>query len=569
MSAVARRWWIGAGVFLLLAWLVGYPLVITTFAAFVPESGAAAGAVGASAPFSEFVNRPDEWTALFRSLWISLASVGLAGLVGVPLGFLFARAEFPGRKVLGELLALPVALPPLVGVIAFLYLYGESGMATRLVGNLLGSTGAPWRLTGPGAILLVHTYSMYVYFYLFTRAALARFDGAQLEAAASLGAGRLRTLARVVLPGLAPALAAAAILTFLTALGSFSAPYIFGGSFRVMTTQILASRQNGDIDIAEVETFFLIALAIAGLLIARGLERRHLGRRAAAQRGTPPERRQVRSPAVRLGLTLAGWLFALLLLLPHLTLILISFVPRASWTTELFPPVLSLANYRAFGGAGSAGTAAEALRPVANSLWMALAATAGALVLGFFAARRAIDRRPGGAFWARPIGLLVAIPWAVPATAFAVALATTMSVQAPASGRFLLVGTAAILPLAYLARALPATGQAAIAALEQMDPQLEEAAASLGAGKLRTLARVTLPRVRPALAAGASLAFLAAFGDFVVSIVLYTYETRPISIEILSNLRLQETGVAAVYGVLLTALSAAAFLLWGREKEVR
>ncbi len=560
MSAAARRWWIGAGVFLLLAWLVGYPLVITTFAAFVPEAGAAAPA-GAAGPFAEFVQRPDEWTALFRSLWISLASVGLAGLVGVPLGFLFARAEFPGRRVLGELLALPVALPPLVGVIAFLYLYGESGMATRLVGKLLQVEGSPWRLTGPGAILLVHTYSMYVYFYLFTRAALARFDGAQLEAAASLGAGRLRTLLRVVLPGLAPALAAAAILTFLTALGSFSAPYIFGGSFRVMTTQILASRQNGDVDVAEVETFFLIALAIGGLLVARWLERRPAGR--AASRGTPPERRAVRSPAMRLGLTVTGWLFALLLLLPHLTLILISFVPRASWTTELFPPVLSLANYRAL------GATAEALRPVANSLWMALAATAGALVLGFVAARRAVDRRPGGAFWARAIGLLVAIPWAVPATAFAVALATTMSVQAPAAGRFLLVGTVAILPLAYLARALPATGQAAIAALEQMDPQLEEAAASLGAGKLRTLVRVTLPRVRPALAAGASLAFLAAFGDFVVSIVLYTYETRPISIEILSNLRLQETGVAAVYGVLLTALSAVAFLLWGREKEVR
>ncbi len=567
MSAAARRWWIGAGVFLLLVWLVGYPLVVTTFAAFVPEAGGVPGAgAGASAPFTEFVNRPDEWTALFRSLWISLASVGLAGLVGVPLGFLFARAEFPGRRVLGELLALPVALPPLVGVIAFLYLYGESGMATRLVGSLVQSSGAPWRLTGPGAILLVHTYSMYVYFYLFTRAALARFDGAQLEAAASLGASRWRTLTRVVLPGLAPALAAAAILTFLTALGSFSAPYIFGGSFRVMTTQILASRQNGDVDIAEVETFFLIAVAIGGLLIARGLQRRHLGRRAATQRGTPPERRQVRSPAARLALALAGWSLALLLLLPHLTLILISFVPRASWTTELFPPVLSLANYRAL---GATGAAAEALRPVANSLWMALVATAGALVLGFVAARRAVDRRPGGVFWARAIGLLVAIPWAVPATAFAVALATTMSVNSPASGRFLLVGTAAILPLAYLARALPATGQAAIAALEQMDPQLEEASASLGAGKLRTLARVTLPRVRPALAAGASLAFLAAFGDFVVSIVLYTYETRPISIEILSNLRLQETGVAAVYGVLLTALSAAAFLLWGREKEVR
>ena len=74
--------------------------------------------------------------------------------------------------------------------------------------------------------------------------------------------------------------------------------------------------------------------------------------------------------------------------------------------------------------------------------------------------------------------------------------------------------------------------------------------------------------MRPALAAGASLAFLAALGDFVVSIVLYTYETRPISIEILSSLRLQEIGVAAAYGVLLTTLSGAAFLIWGRRSQV-
>ena len=155
----------------------------------------------------------------------------------------------------------------------------------------------------------------------------------------------------------------------------------------------------------------------------------------------------------------------------------------------------------------------------------------------------------------------------MPATAFAVALATTWSVDRPLQGRFLLVGTAALLPLAYLIRALPSTGRSALAGLAQLDPGLEEAARSLGASKLRTLVRVTLPVIRPALAAGAMLAFLAAFGDFVLSIVLYTYDTRPISIEILSSLRLQETGVAAVYGVLLTVLSAAAFLVLGREKE--
>jgi iron(III) transport system permease protein len=96
---------------------------------------------------------------------------------------------------------------------------------------------------------------------------------------------------------------------------------------------------------------------------------------------------------------------------------------------------------------------------------------------------------------------------------------------------------------------------------------LEEAAASLGAGRLRRVWRVTLPLLRPAILAGASLAFITALGDFVTSIVLYTYDTRPISIEILSSLRLQDTGVAAVYGVLLMVVSAMAFLLWGREKR--
>ena len=94
-----------------------------------------------------------------------------------------------------------------------------------------------------------------------------------------------------------------------------------------------------------------------------------------------------------------------------------------------------------------------------------------------------------------------------------------------------------------------------------------EAAASLGAGRWRTLRRVTVPMLKPALAAAASLAFITALGDFVTSIVLYTFDTRPISIEILSSLRLQDTGVAAVYGVLLMLVSAVAFLLWGREER--
>src|SRR2546427_775800 len=104
-----------------------------------------------------------------------------------------------------------------------------------------------------------------------------------------------------------------------------------------------------------------------------------------------------------------------------------------------------------------------------------------------------------------------------------------------------------------------------LAGFRQLDPALEEAAASLGAGRWAAFRRVTLPLLRPALAAGASLAFVAALGDFVTAIVLYTYDNRPISIEIMSSLRLSELGVAAAFGVILMGLSALVLALGARR----
>jgi len=541
-----RGFWPGLGLSILLAWLVCYPLLLTL-----------AEALGAPSwtlsHFAEFLRRPDEWQALGASLWISLATVVLSAAIGIPLAFLFERAEFPGRRTLGTLVALPVVLPPLVGVIAFLFLYGESGFVARIVQSVTHGSEPPWRLSGPGAILLVHAYSMFVYFYLFTRAGLARLDNAFLEAAQSLGAGRGRILRRVTVPLLGPALAGAALLTFMTSLSSFSAPYLFGGTFRVMTTQIVFSRLNGDTEMAMVETVTLAALALAGLyLLLRSERRREI---SGAIRGAAPARVRLRRGVL---VAAAGWSLAVLLLLPHATLILISFVPAGTWSSQIFPPVLNGSNWI------TVFSQAEHLRPIVNSLWMAAVATAAALVLGFSAASLAVGRRKP---WARTLETLIALPWALPGTVFAVALAAAFSRNAPWAGRFVLVGTAAILPLAYLARNLPLTGRAAFAGLRQLDPSLEEAAASLGAGRARRLWSVTVPLIAPALAAGAALAFLTAFGDFVVSVVLYTFDTRPISVEILSSLRMQETGIAAAYGVLLAGLSAAAFLASSRFSE--
>jgi iron(III) transport system permease protein len=535
---------VGAALLLaLLTWLVLYPLALVLVEGLRGPEG------WTLAHVREFVGRPTELRALWASLWISLASVALAALIGIPLALLLGRYNLPGARVLGGLVALPAVLPPLVGVVAFLFLYGETGFVPLLLMWLLRLEEPPWRLQGPGAILLVHAYSMYVYFYLLVRAALVSLDGSQLEAAASLGAGRWRTFRRIVIPHLKPALAGASLLTFMTALGSFSAPYVFGGGFRVMPTQIVATRLNGEDQLAMVQTASLTAVALLALLLFRSDPREQVG---GGRKGAGPARIAIRGPLGRLLAGVAGWGLATLLLLPHLTLVLVSFVPVGTWTTEPLPPSYTLDNY------ATLVLDPVRLRPLVNSIWLAVVATVAAVLIALAGALLSARRRTGPR---RAIEGLLALPWAVPGTVFAIALATAFSVREPLAGRFVLVGTLWILPLAYLVRNLPITSRAISAGVRALDPSLDEAAASLGAGRGRTLLRVTLPLLRPALLAGASLAFVTAFGDFVTSIMLYTYDTRPISLEILSSLRQADVGVAAAYGVVLMLVSAAVFTL--------
>ncbi|HEX7242539.1 MAG TPA: iron ABC transporter permease, partial [Longimicrobiaceae bacterium] len=484
---------------------------------------------------------------------ISTLSVVLSAAVGVPLAFLFSRWDFPGRRVLGALAAMPVLLPPLVGTISFLFLYGESGFLTRGVQLLLGMAEPPWRLTGAWAVLLVHAYTMYVYFYLFVTAGLARLDASYAEAAAALGAGRWTTLRRVTLPLLAPALGGAALLVFMTSMASFSAPYVFGGGFRVLTTQLYASKLNGEEGLVAVEA---TVLALASLLFLVLLQR-YEGSRSytGASKGSGPAPRRGGGGKSAL-VAAAAWLGVGFLLLPHATVLLVSFVPEGTWTTEIFPPVYSAEGYRAL------FADPQRLVPVLNSLRMATVATlanvAFAFAAGYLLARR---RFPGR----RLVDVLVVLPWALPGTVLAIALASTFSVHRPWTGRWVLVGTFAILPLAYFVRNVPLVTRAALASFRQLDPSLEEAAASLGAGRVLTLRRVVLPLVLPGLAAGALLAWVTALGEFVASILLYTHRTRPISVEMLARLRAFDFGGAAAYGVLLILLVAAAFVLGYRR----
>ncbi len=354
---------------------------------------------------------------------------------------------------------------------------------------------------------------------------------------------------------LGPAIVGAALLVFMTSMGSFSAPYIFGGGFRVLSTQIYVSKLNGELSIAAVETVILAAASILFLVMLQYYEAKReytgagkgtvggIGRVKLSRRGT-------------IAITTLAWGLVGFLLLPHATVLLISFVPEGTWTTQLFPPQYSTRNY------ASLFSEPELLTPIINSLQMATIATLANVVLAFAVAYLIVRRTFRGK---RALGALVILPWALPGTVLAIALATTFSVNQPLAGRFVLIGTFAILPLAYFIRNIPLVTRAAMASFRQFDPALEEASASLGASWAMTMRRVALPLVLPGLAAGALLAFVTALGEFVASILLYTYRTRPISMAILSELRAFDFGGAAAYAVFLIVLMALVFLLGYRK----
>ncbi|GAC1648973.1 MAG: iron ABC transporter permease [Gemmatimonadaceae bacterium] len=523
---------VGIPLFALLLWSVVYPNAAIVTGSFANGFDS----------WREFWANPSDHEALWNTGVVSVASVVLATIVGLPLAFLLTRSDFRGRRFLRVVATLPAALPPLVGVVAFLFLYGESGVVTRLVQHALGRSTAPWRLQGVWAIVFVHAYTMYVYVFLFVSAGLERYDGTLDDAASGLGAGTLRRLYRITLPLLTPAIAGAMLLVFMSALGSFSAPYVFGGGTRVLATQVVASKLNGAMGLAYVETTVLAVTALAALALLRWIE----GRRQYAGAGKGRASRvRVRSLLARIVAPLGAGVLVVILVLPHAMVVLVSFARDGAWTTQLLPPEYTLDNFRRLASDSQLWT------PIKNSVSMAIVATAANIVVCFVAAYLVVlTRLPGR----RLLQLLLVIPWAVPATAIALGLASTFNRNDPATLRLLLVGTFWILPLAYFVRGIPLVATATESSLRQMDPSLEDAARGLGASWSLALRRVVLPAARPGLIAGATLAAIGAVGEFVASVLLTTHANRPISMEILAQLRSFSFGTAAAYSVLLIGL---------------
>jgi len=214
------------------------------------------------------LTKPHVLTALRLSLVCSLGAVAISVLVGVPLAWVLARVEFPGRNLVRALTTLPMVLPPVVGGVALLLAFGRRGLAGVWLDRAFGIT-LPF--TTAGAILAEAFVAM-PFLIITTEAGLRAMDRRFEDASATLGAGRWTTFRRVTLPLIAPSLGAGAALCWARALGEFGATITFAGNLpgttQTMPLAVYLALEN-DLQAAIALSLVLLTVSLAVLIALR------------------------------------------------------------------------------------------------------------------------------------------------------------------------------------------------------------------------------------------------------------------------------------------------------------
>ncbi|HEY6628641.1 MAG TPA: ABC transporter permease [Acidimicrobiia bacterium] len=206
--------------------------------------------------------------ALRLSLVTSVAATAIAAVVGIPLAWLMARIEFPGRALARGLVTLPLVLPPVVGGAALLFALGRRGFIGEPLNQATGLL-LPFSTWG---VVIANTFVAMPFLVITVEAALRNLDQRYEGAAATLGAGRWTVLRRVTLPMIAPSLIAGLVLTWARAFGEFGATITFAGNLQGRTQTLPLAvfvAMESDRDTAVVLSLMMVIVSLAVLLALR------------------------------------------------------------------------------------------------------------------------------------------------------------------------------------------------------------------------------------------------------------------------------------------------------------
>ena len=474
--------------------------------------------------------------AIRNTLVMGLLTVLICGFIGTFLAFFVHYFDFPFRKLLDRILLLPLVVPGLIIVFAFVQLYGESGMVTKTLETVFGLEKPLYKLVGLPGILIVHAYTQYIYFYMNVSVAIKELDKSVLEASINLGASPFKVFKSVILPYIKPALISSSILTFMTGIGSFSAPNIIGGGYKVLTTQILLAKANLYMNLAAAQVVVLFLFAMSYMGIARYYEKKTSF--ATGSREHVIEPKKIKSKIANGVMVIIALSIVIMIFLPIITIVALSFVKSGTWMIEIYPKDFGLENYM------DIFTKSRSLAPFMNSIKMALLAAFLAVTVAVPAAyittKTETKLKPLYEF-------LLMLPFALPASAIAINMINGFST--------LLLGKWLMLPLAYFISMLPMAVRSVTISYERLKDVYGEASVNLGAGRIRTFMSVIFPLIAPGIWSGLLLVFIRSLGEYTISTFLYTAGNRPISIAMVNAIFEFEIGLAMAYGTLVLLLT--------------
>jgi iron(III) transport system permease protein len=469
---------------------------------------------------------------LVNSLAVSAVSTVITVLLALILAYAVTRTTVPGKGFLSMMSLLPLISPPFLVSLAFILLFGRNGVVTH-------GLGLDWSIYGFHGIVIAQVFTFLPQAYILLANVLGNIDTALEEAAENLGAGTLTTLRRVTLSLARPGLASAALIVFILCMTDFGNPILVGGRYNVLATEIY-SQVIGMNDFPAAATMSIVL--IVPCLVAYLMNTYWVGSKSYATMSATSRSALRPTPA------LVRWpLFALSGSIAVFIAVIYGLIPLGSfvrlWGSDWS---LSLRHY-------TFQSTAEGAWPIWNSVRLAVVSGVLGTVLALVTAYVIERKRPAGA---RAIEFLSLLPAALPGTVIGVGYILAFNVPP-----ILLTGTIWILVTSVVFWKFPVAVLAAINTLKQIDPAIEEAAVSLGAGTLRTFAKVVLP-----LLTGTAFSIFIYFfinGMVTVSAVIFLiYPGFNLgSVAILAQVENGYPGVACALGTIILGIVVAAVLL--------
>jgi iron(III) transport system permease protein len=505
------------------------------------------------ANFRYLFTEPEFVDPLVTTLMLAVSSSLICCAVAAPMGWLVARSDMPFGSGIRALVMASFVTPPFLGAIAWELLAApNSGMLNKAYRALTSAEMDAYLFDIYSFAGLIFVISCYTFPYIFVLVAnaLDRIPGDLEDASAILGARPMHTARRVTIPLALPAVLAGALIAFLQAMTLFGSPAILAlpAGFHTMTTKIWSLFQYPPKpELAAAASLPLLILTIL-LLRAQTLV---LGRRAyTVVGGKGAEPRLVRLKAFKwAALAVVVGVLMLPVFLPYFALFNAAFSKAA--TQPIWFDNFTFRNFH------FVFFELSATRPALQNTFIlgTLSATLGtvlALVIAFLTARQAVTGH-------RILGFLATAPIAIPGIVLGVGLFLAYT-RPP----FVLYGTLWILLIAYVTIELPAAYQQLQSAFKAVHPELEDASRILGATRLQALRQITAPLLRTSVIATWCFIFVSVMRELSAAVILFTAETRPVSVLIFDLKESGDLAAIAVLGLTMLLLTFVVVLLVNR-----